>query len=332
MRSLASLDSFKVGLVAIVVTGLLGLGVLGLSVLSLDTKTYTAELAQTAGLRKGEEVSVHGVTAGEVTGIELAGEKVRVRFRLDRGIHLGSETSAKIKVATLLGTHMLAVSPKGSGDLPKNTIPLSRTSVPFNLQDVLEKGTEAVDQLDAETIAHALTEMSKTMDASGSQIGPALLGITQLSEAVATRTSQTGELISAARLVTDQLSRSSGDLVVLMKQANLVLNEVTSRREAIHRLLTETTELSRNLTAVMNATKADLGPAFARLNQVVGILRAEDASLKQLVKTGAAAVRFVANATGNGPWAELWTMPPALPPDDVCSGPLKPVIGLACVQ
>lgn len=332
MRSFAGLDSFRVGVVAVVCLGLLGAGILALSMMRVGTKTYTVELAQTAGLRPTEEVSVHGVTAGEVRSIKLGKDRVLVRFTLDKNIQLGAQTSAKVKVATLLGTHMLAIYPEGNGTLPNDTIPLERTSVPFNLQDVVEEGARTLEQVDAKQLAKMLTEMAKFADATADQLGPALTGITQLSEAVAARMEQTGQLMSGAKKVTDELSASSKDMAALMRQANLVLEELTSRREAVHTLLVETSRLADNLQAVMQATDADLGPAFRKLNQVIKILRAEDAAIKNLVKTGSPAVRYVANAAGNGPWGELWTKQPALPANDSCHGALRPLLEMMCVK
>jgi phospholipid/cholesterol/gamma-HCH transport system substrate-binding protein len=220
-----------------------------------------------------------------------------------------------VKVATLLGTHYLAVVPAGSGRI--DTIPLSRTSVPFNLQDVLEKGTGNLQKLDPVVLAKALTETSKTLSATSQNIGPALTGIARLSEAVEKRSGQTGELLTAARSVTDQLSASSDDIVVLMRQSNLVISEITSRRAAIHTLLTETTTLATNLGQIIDQTKADLGPAIRKLNSVVQTLRDQDATLKGVLDSMAPTVRYLANATGNGPWGDLWLKDPAIPADDL---------------
>ena len=73
----------------------------------------------------------------------------------------------------------------------------------------------------------------------------------------------------AAHSVTDQLSSSSLDLIGLMKQTNLVVDEVTRRRVAIHRLLVETTSLSQALDAIVDQTNADLGPALNSCHSVV---------------------------------------------------------------
>jgi len=314
MTALSSRDPFRIGLVAIAVGALVGLLVVMTTFVSFGARSYTALLEQTAGLRPGEDVEVYGVPKGEVKSIELAGDHVRVRFVVDKDVELGERTTAAVKVATLLGTHYLALTPAGSGRL--DTIPLARTTVPFNLQDVLERGTASLDQLDPELLARALTETSKTLSATKEQIGPALTGVARLSEAVQRRSDQTGALLAAARGVTSQLAASSTDIVGLMRQANLVIAEITQRRAALHTLLVETTTLAENLGAVIDQTRQDMGPAVRQLNAVLQTLRDEDATLKKVVDTIAPTVRYFANATGNGAWGDLWLKDPALPPDD----------------
>jgi phospholipid/cholesterol/gamma-HCH transport system substrate-binding protein len=315
MKALEGRDPFRVGLVAIAAGAVIGLLVVVSSFVSFGARSYTAVLAQTAGLRAGEDVEVYGVPKGEVKSLELDGDRVLVRFVVDKDVDLGNRTTAAVKVATLLGTHYLALTPAGSGRL--ETIPLSRTSVPFNLQDVLEKGTANLQKLDPELLARALTEASRTLTATSDQIGPALTGVARLSEAVRSRSDQTGALLAAARGVTSQLAASSTDIVGLMRQANLVIGEITQRREAIHTLLVETTTLAANLAAVVDRTRKDTGPALRQLNAVLETLREEDATLKDVLEKIAPTVRYFANATGNGAWGDLWLEDPALPPDDV---------------
>lgn len=316
MKPLVQRDPFRIGIVAIAFGVVIGLVILVLSVVSFGTTSYTAVLEHTAGLRKGEDVQVHGVSVGRITGIELSDQHVVVSFVVDEGIELGSETTAEVKVATLLGTHYLQVDPQGSGNLADGRIPLDRTSVPYNLQDVLEGGTKNLRALDAETLAQALTAVSDTLSASAGDIGPALTGVARLSEVVTTRSSQVGALLDAARSVTDQLSESSDDIVGLMEQTNLVVSEVTARREAIHRLLVETTGLSDALTAIVTQTRDDLKPALRDVNLALASLNKEDDALKKVLDVMAPAVRYVANATGNGPYVDLYGHDPAIPADD----------------
>ena len=316
MKPLGARDPFRIGVIAIALGAVGALVILVLSVVSFGTTSYTAVLEHTAGLRKGEDVQVHGVSVGRITGIELEDKRVVVTFEVEDEIGLGSETTAEVKVATLLGTHYLEVTPGGSGELADDQIPLERTSVPYNLQDVLEGATKNLQALDADMLAEALSAVSETLSASTGDIGPALTGVARLSEVVTTRSSQVGALLNAARSVTDQLSDSSDDIVGLMEQTNLVVSEVTARREAIHLLLVETTGLADALTAIVNQTRDDLKPALKDVNLALASLNKEDETLKKVLTVMAPAVRYLANATGNGPYVDLYGHDPAIPADD----------------
>jgi phospholipid/cholesterol/gamma-HCH transport system substrate-binding protein len=316
MKPMSERDPFRVGVVTLLVVGVVGALVVWLSYANFGTRTYTAVIEHAAGLRTGEEVQVHGVPSGKVTSIDIEEDHVVVTFALDADIDLGARTEAAVKVATLLGTHYLEVDPQGGGSLADGRIPLDRTEVPYNLQDVLEKGSEALEELDPQLLAEALTTVAGTLGASQEEIGPALEGVARLSEVVSKRSDQVGDLLRATREVTDQLSDSSADIVGLMEQANLVVSEITARRDAIHRLLVETTELSKALTAIVRSTDGKLKPALTDLNGVLRTLNRQDKQLKHLLEVMAPAVRYVANATGSGPFLPLYLDPPALPGDD----------------
>lgn len=318
MKALENRDPFKLGILAIVVGLLLALGVVVLSQLSFGKSTYTALLAQSAGLKSAEDVQIAGVLVGQVKSVELDGDKVKVTFTVDSGVHLGSQTTAEVKVATLLGTHLLMVTPKGSGSLPNDQIPLAQTSVPFNLQDVLNQGAEQLQQIDAKQLATLLNTITNELSPSTADVGPALQGVVRLSTFIANRSGQIGQLLKAARSVTTQLSSSSSDLIALMQQTNLVIQEVTDRREAIHLLLVETSKLATNVNGIINDTKADTGPALTALNGTLAELRAQDAALRHVLDVMAPAARYLANATGNGPWVDLNTDGSVLPPNDLC--------------
>lgn len=316
MKPMAARDPFKLGILTLVLCLVLGLGIAVFSVIPFGKDTYTAVLAQSAGLRVSEDVQVGGVRVGEVRSVKLDGDSVRVSFTVSKGVQLGSRTTAAVKVATLLGTHLLAVTPAGSGSLPDRTIALANTSVPFNLQDVLDQGTHRLEQLDAPKIARMLGVMADELGPSSADVAPALQGVVRLSDVVAKRSDQFEGLLKAARSVTTQLSASSGDIIELMKQTNLVIDEVTARRQAIRKLLVESTRLARNVNAVIKSTKADVHPALTSLNAALAELRRQDKTLRGVLQAMAPAVRYLANASGNAAYGDLYVKAPAFPPND----------------
>jgi phospholipid/cholesterol/gamma-HCH transport system substrate-binding protein len=314
----SSRDPFRIGIAAFVALGLLGVFVVVISTVSFGTKSYTAQLPHTAGLRVGESVQVAGVDSGKVRGIELDGNRVRVSFTVDRSIRLGRDTTAAVKVSTLLGTHYLDIDPQGSGELKDDLVPLAQTSVPFNLQDVIDKGTVAADKLDSALLGQALSTVADTLKASGPDFLPALEGVDRISRVVAKRTDQFGDLLTSSREVADQLAESSDDLIKLMRQTNVVVDELLKRREAIHRLLLDVRVLATSVRGVIADTKQDIGPALDNLDKVLKILKSKDDQLRGALHKLGVAGRYLANAAGNGPWIEL--LIPGQSDDLYCNG------------
>ena len=301
-------DRLRLGLVGVMVLMLAATLVVLVSRQNWGMRTYSAVLEHTGGLRVGEEVQVAGVGVGEVLDIELVDNtSVRVGFTVDRDIRLGERTEAEVKVATLLGTHFLMVTPAGTGDLPDETIPVDRTAVPYNLQDVINDLVPEVQQFDPVLIERSLSQMAETLSASGGELGPALAGVRSLSEVVVKRSEDLGALLQAARRVTRQLNSSGGDIVTLMKHADLILDTLRSRRQTLRALFGDLTELGNQLQGLVKDSQADIGPTLQDLNTVIKVLRKHDKALREAVRTLAPAARYFANAGGTGGWLDQYT-------------------------
>jgi len=312
-------DPFRIGIVAFVALGLLGVAVLAVSVIPFGANTYVAEFSHTAGLRAGEGVQIAGVEVGEVTGVKVEDDHAIVEFTVDDDIDLGARTRAEVKVGTLLGTHYLAITPRGEGELSDDTIPLAHTSVPFNLQDVIDKGTGAVDQIDAKLVARSLSVVAETLRAAGPRLAPAFNGIARISRVITQRDGQIGELLEASRLISDQLSDGTADLVQLMEQSNLVIQELVDRRAAIRDLLRDIGSVTASINGILDDNEADLKPMLRDLDSVVGVLVARDEDLRKALHNLAVTSRYFANATGSGPFVNLYFKENL--PDKVRCGP-----------
>lgn len=314
-------NPFRIGLAAFAALGLLGGLVLAISVIPFGAKTYHAQLAHTAGLRVKEGVQIAGVEVGEVTDLKVAGDHVDVTFTADRDIPLGSQTTAEVKVGTLLGTHYLSVRPEGSGTLPNDTIALARTSVPFNLQDVIDAGTGAVNELDGAKIAESLSVVGDTLKAAGPSLGPAFKGVTRISGVITKRDDQIADLLEAARSISNQLSDSTGDLTKLMRRSNLVIEELVRRRKAIRNLLSDVASITATINGLLDDNADKLRPMLKDLDAVTAVLNARDKQLRIALHNLAVTSRYFANGTGDGPFVNLYLTDTAVPDKARCGIP-----------
>jgi phospholipid/cholesterol/gamma-HCH transport system substrate-binding protein len=306
MKRFARDDPFRIGIAAFVALGVLGTLILVISIIPFGASTYHAQLAHTAGLRAKEGVQIAGVEVGEVKRVEVVGRHVDVVFTVDKDVRVGAQTTAAVKVGTLLGTHYLAVEPHGTGRLPNDTIPLARTAVPFNLQDVIDEGTDAVEELDGAKIAESLSVVGDTLKAAGPSLGPAFEGVTRISEVITKRDAQIAELLKASRSISTQLSESTGDLTELMRQSNLVIEELIKRREAIRDLLSDVSSITASIEGILDENADKLGPTLKDLKAITTVLNARDNELRIALHNLAVGSRYFANATGDGPFINLY--------------------------
>lgn len=296
----------QIGVIGLLIAGIIATGVVVLSNLSLGAGTYRVELAQTAGLRVGESVQVAGVDVGEIQGIRLAGDRVVAEFTIDDAIQLGAQTTAEVRVATLLGTHYLQVKPAGRGRLERDTIALTRTSVPFNLQDVIDETANQLDQLDTVELSRALGAITDVLRRSGGEIGPSVEGIVRLSKVILRRSGDFEQLLDSTKEVTDQLSGSTQDLLSLMRTSSSFITELTGRREDVRHLLVSVESLSRTVEGMVADNESGLGPLLDDLDTVTTALQSQEKAMRVAARRLAVSSRYLANATGNGPWADLY--------------------------
>ena len=137
MKPFSERNLFLIGAIGLLVTIGIVVGAVQYDKLPIfQGKEYSGYFAEVGGLTTDDDVQVSGFTVGKVKSIELDGPRVLIKFTVDRKIRLGDRTEAAIKTRGLLGTKMLEVTSRGGGQ-QDGTIPLDRTTSPYQLPDAL---------------------------------------------------------------------------------------------------------------------------------------------------------------------------------------------------
>ena len=148
-----------------------------------------------------------------------------------------------MQVLNLLGEKYLELTPKGSGEMEGgDTVPVSRTNGSYDIVATLSELTTTTEAINIPQLSQALTTLGDTVDTASPHIRSTFTGLSRISRAIATRDESIQQLLGRAERVTKLLSQRRGDLVTLMKQGELVFQELITRREAIHSLLVNSRE------------------------------------------------------------------------------------------
>jgi phospholipid/cholesterol/gamma-HCH transport system substrate-binding protein len=264
--------------------------------------SYSAYFSEAAGLRSGDEVRIAGVKVGQVDSVDLAGAEVKVRFKVKHAF-IGDRSTAAIKIKTLLGAKFLAVDSSGTTALrPSQTIPLSRTTSPFDIYPAFTELTHTVQDIDTTQLAKAFGVLSQDFSNTPQSVKTVLTGMTRLSDTIASRDTELRDLLARANQVAGVLANRDQQLQQLISDGGLLLDELNARRDAIHSLLVNTTALATQLQGLVADNQKTLGPLLDQLHTVLGMLEQNQEALDRGLSLLGPFYRLFNNTIGNGRW------------------------------
>jgi phospholipid/cholesterol/gamma-HCH transport system substrate-binding protein len=269
--------------------------------------TYYASFSESGGLKANDEVRIAGVRVGKVEKVELAGDHVKVTFRVKTDSSFGTRTAAAIRIKTLLGAMYLALQPAGSGQLEAGAeIPRDRTTSPYDVVEAFSGLAETSEEIDTDQLAKALTTVADLTRNTPEEFRGALDGVARLSSNIAARDDKINSLLQNLDRVSTVLNDRDQDIVALMDDADVLFKALVQRRQAIHDILVSTSQLSRELTLLVQQSRADLKPALTSLEHVVQVLNKNEDNLDNSLRLMAPFYRVFANTLGTGPWFDTY--------------------------
>jgi phospholipid/cholesterol/gamma-HCH transport system substrate-binding protein len=295
------------GTVALIVVVLAALNINRLPLIG-NSDVVHVQFAEAGGLKGGDAVVVSGAQVGKVRNVRLDGEYVVADIVITDGdIELGDRTEARIITMTLLGRAAVELEPRGSGGLKTGgTIPVDRTSSPYNLTSTLGQLAETSAAIDNEQLAKALEEASATLNASSPELGPALDGITALSSAVSANDDELRSLVDRADRVTGVLASRDKQVASLLGTGRSLLSELDARQDVVISLLHSARSLSAQVRLTIQKTDDVLSPALKELDGVVDVLNANKDNLQAAITGLRGYATAFGEAVASGPWFDAY--------------------------
>lgn len=291
--------------IALVTVATLALAIVGSFQLAkipfIAGSTYTAQFAEAGGLKSGDLVEVAGVEVGTVKSLGLDRGVVKVKFTA-KGVVLGSTTTARIKTGSLLGSRFIALTPGGDTSDDTSVIPLSRTKAPYDLASSLSDITAHTQEIDLEKVSEAMDTFSETFRQSTEEVGPAIDGISALSQTIRSRDAQLRELFKKAESVTGTFRERTQQITSLISQGNLLLGELQTRRAAIERLIRDSSLVAAEVSGLVKDNEKQLKPALDELNSTLRLLRRNDKNITSAVERASTFIAGLGEGLAHGTW------------------------------
>lgn len=309
MNSKASVqrDPLRIGIVGtVVLVALLAVGFNFQAIPGVQTgAAYHAEFRDASGLLEDSTVQMGGVEIGAVRSITLSGNKVDVEFDADVSqLHLGTDTTATIKVETVLGHRYIDLVPGSDREElhPGDTIPIEQTSSGYDITRSLDEVTDTVSKTDTVDLSGALDQISTVEHQLPPDLQAQLSGLTRLSNTVASRDQELRDLLGHAAAVTGVLGDRDAQVSALLDQGESLFAALNGRSAALHRILVQSRTITDELTALKRDNQDTLTPTLAQLDTLVGTLNTNYDNINAALTGVDRFAKQMSDVIGSGPF------------------------------
>ncbi|MFD0688300.1 MCE family protein [Actinomadura fibrosa] len=289
--------------------------------------TMSGEFADTAGLKKGQDVRVAGVKAGRITAVkpDFAHGRIIVSWHVNAGIDLGPDTRAEIQTTTLLGGRYLRLSGPvarpymASVPESRRRIPLARTSVPFTVPDALEGAQNIVGKLDQRSVDKLLTEVNKIQSPGSAKLRRILQNLQSVSRVLNDSYPEIQRLIDNSKTITGTLASKDEKLRQIIDASQVLLQTLVRRRDELAATIGQGSRTVRTLSNVISQNQRELDSLLDNLHLLTTRLAPNMDALNTDFSLLGPTFQQVANLKGNGPWVEglLTGLGPLQPPGPI---------------
>jgi phospholipid/cholesterol/gamma-HCH transport system substrate-binding protein len=248
------------GVIAVAAAAVMAFGYANLPTVWFGVGRYTVtlQLPQAAGLYPRANVTYRGTEVGEVEDVTLTDTEVTALLSLDSNVVIPSDVDAEVHSVSAIGEQYVALLPRRADASPLrngDVIPLDRTSVPPDINTLLDATNRGLEAIPQDNLRTAVDEAYTAVGG----LGPEIARLIQASTTLA------------------RDGRTNLDAVTsLVDQAAPVLNSQTDTAESIRQWAAQIADLTGQLQSSDSAVSDLLrtgGPAADQATQLIHRLR-----------------------------------------------------------
>lgn len=240
-------------------------------------------------LRSSSDVKLRGVLVGAVSRIDIQKQtgKARVTMRLFEEHEIPDNIHAAIRAKTLFGEKFIEFRfpqrPSSNLLRPGDEIPESRTTPPFEVETILEKGVPILEAIDPEAFGAALHALAEGFSGNEQALRRATIqGERLLTETERTLPNLERNLVHL-RNFASAIDQTDTELVEALGGLAAIGEVIRDRPQEFRETLEALLPLSRDLGDVLTARQKDLADLAGKGRPVLEAVAARAAKLPALV-------------------------------------------------
>lgn len=121
-------------------------------------------------IRVGDEVRMAGIKVGTVNRLTLEPNQVLVQARIDNDAFVGDQSQVDVRMLTVVGGYYVNLASMGNAPLGKNTIPVSRVTMPYSLIRTLADTTKITENVDTKPVNESLNQIAQGLTGTNVEV------------------------------------------------------------------------------------------------------------------------------------------------------------------
>jgi phospholipid/cholesterol/gamma-HCH transport system substrate-binding protein len=194
---------------------------------------------------------------------------------------------------------------RGDGQLD-GTIPMDRTTSPYQLPDALGDLATTISGLNTNQLTDSLRVLSDTFTDTPPQLRIAIEGVARFSETLNERDAELRGLLGNANKATAVLAERSNQVVSLIGNTNALLIELESQSAALDQISGNISALSQQLRGFIADNRETMKPALDKLNGVLTIIDNRRERLQKSIKLLSQYSMSLGESVSSGPFFKTY--------------------------
>lgn len=266
------------------------------------TTGYTAVFKNASGLRPGQFVRASGVEVGKVSEVTLlpGGDRVEVKFDVDRTLPLFQGSTASVRYLNLIGDRYLELK-RGDDQtrLPGGgTIPVERTEPALDLDALIGGFRPLFRSLDPDKVNNIAQSVITIFQGQGGTINDILDQTAQLTSAIADRDQAIGEVVRNLNTVLDTTIKHQQQFDETIQNFEKLVTGLKNRADPIAEGVAEISNAAGTISDLLADNRPLLRDTVNYLDVVQQPLVDQKQELNDLLVKFPQAVRILGRAGG----------------------------------
>jgi len=242
----------------------------------------TALFPSAEGLFPGNAVDVLGVSRGTVTSVTPEAGRVIVGMDLNSSQPLPALVHASLTNPQLLGEPSIELAPGYTGG-PKLAdgaiIPMSRTSVPESIDQLLRDLQSALGRVDAPSLGGLVSNLAQDLRGQGQNLNQLIAGAAGTLQVLADKGTQLGQLNGSLAQITATLRQRTASVTQLLQAYATVSHILATESGPLGDSITQLADASQQLSQLLGP---NLGPLQGDISTITQVGRTLDRNLNSL--------------------------------------------------